>query len=76
VKCGCGARWSSARQCHCAACHETFSTPSNFDRHRRDFQCINPAQVGLVRSGFGPWKMPGDPQRQSVLYCQKEESHE
>ncbi len=37
--------WSPA---HCAACHETFTTVNNFDRHRRNGHCADPAAVALV----------------------------
>lgn len=40
------------------ACHHTFTTPANFDRHRRGFRCTQPNEVGLVRKN-GKWMMPG-----------------
>jgi hypothetical protein len=51
---------------HCTACHETFTTPANFDRHRRgpdnNRRCLDPSEVGLVRvarKDYAAWSMPG-----------------
>ena len=30
----CGRGWTGLKECHCASCHESFSTEANFDRHR------------------------------------------
>lgn len=30
---GCATRWSGTVEAHCSACHESFSTPENFDKH-------------------------------------------
>ena len=39
----------------CPVCHETFSTPRNFDTHRKDGWCLDPATVGLVRGANEHW---------------------
>lgn len=64
---GCDADWGQATKvCHCAACHETFTTVANFDRHRdrrgEHGSCKNPAKAGLVLSGraYLSWMSPGD----------------
>jgi hypothetical protein len=66
--CRCGARWSGGMTAHCAgSCHRTFTRPSNFDRHRRGGQCVDPATVGLVPRGYRNdvgsdgilWSLPG-----------------
>lgn len=44
----CAARWTGTRSAHCAACHETFTSASGFDRHRVGGACVDPAGVGLV----------------------------
>lgn len=51
---------------HCTACCTTFTTPGNFDRHRRGEgdarACLGPASAGLVqvqRAGYVAWSMPG-----------------
>lgn len=31
--------------CLCCACGEYFSTPANFDMHRKDGACRNPAEI-------------------------------
>lgn len=67
ASCGrCSARWSGTAKAHCAAsgCHRTFSTVSNFDRHRtidgERGACRDPQDIGLIdRDGI--WGMPSDP---------------
>lgn len=63
---GCDARWGGFRIAHCAACHRTFSTPANFDRHRagskdgrKPGEGHDPAACGLVRTPQGYWAGPG-----------------
>jgi hypothetical protein len=47
-RCGrCDNRWSGGLTCHCGACHRTFGGVGNFDRHRRNGECINPVELGL-----------------------------
>lgn len=53
---------SGLKTAHCTVCHNTFTTPGNFDRHRRGGQCLAPENVGLVssRRPWGSiWHMPG-----------------
>lgn len=62
----CGKRWGGSKTAHCSRCHETFTTPSNFDKHQRDRVCLDPALVGLVetaRAGYTAWGAPADPNR-------------
>lgn len=59
-RCGCGARWSGIRTCHCggAGCHRTFSGVSTFDAHRRGGHCLDPASIGLAldpRRAYDCW---------------------
>lgn len=45
---------------HCSACHETFSTAGNFDKHRRGGKCLLPdAGIGMVKRD-GIWRKPRD----------------
>jgi hypothetical protein len=44
---GCDSRWSGGLTCHCGSCHNSFGGVSNFDRHRRNGQCVDPAELGL-----------------------------
>jgi hypothetical protein len=55
--CRCGARWTGLSRAHCAACHDTFTTVTNFDRHRRNGRCVDPASVGLIFKN-GLWRQP------------------
>lgn len=66
--CGCGKRWGGSPDgpAHCSGCHETFSTVGNFDRHRREFACRPPAEIGLIErtrhtaaGDYMVWQMPG-----------------
>lgn len=58
----CPAEWTGLKAAHCAACHITFSTPGNFDRHRPG-ECLPPESVGLVvlrkYENTSVWGQPG-----------------
>jgi hypothetical protein len=44
-------------QCHCSACHETFSGITLFDRHRRNGECRRPGDLGIeLRRIRGVWR--------------------
>lgn len=53
--------------CQCAACDAYFSTPSNFERHRKQGVCLDPATAGLVLGERGYWKRPGSDRIASAL---------
>lgn len=58
---GCPTRWTGLTTSHCAGCHETFTTVSNFDRHRRGGECVRPSSAGLIasqRGGNAVWHQP------------------
>lgn len=61
---GCDSTWTGLRMAHCASCHETFSTPGNFDAHRIGVKvplsCVEPRDVGLEQNSFGTWKMSAE----------------
>ena len=46
---------AGTKTCLCPVCHEVFSTPSNFDRHRKDGWCLRPSSVGLKTNEIGIW---------------------
>lgn len=53
-----------SKECHCPTCGEHFTTPGNFDRHRRNGACLPPPEAGLVpakgrREGAKVWSEPG-----------------
>ena len=64
--CQCGARWGGLKTCHCAACHQSFTVLSAFDKHRRGSHpdstrhCVDPASVGLIDVGrsYPCWTTP------------------
>ena len=72
VRCGgCPQTWTALGAAHCAACHVTFSTASNFDKHRAGKRidkrtvvgtgtCTAPAELGMVLNKGGYWGMPAD----------------
>src|SRR5690606_29704267 len=47
---GCQETWTGSSRAHCSGCHQTFSAISWFDAHRRRFQCLNPAEIGLIQT--------------------------
>lgn len=66
---GCTARWQSWSLAHCASCHESFSSPSLFDRHRlhqgEHGRCEHPSVLPAKRGGTdrmvnvrGVWREP------------------
>lgn len=56
----CTAGWQPSRKAHCSACGENFSTPGNFDKHRRDGECVTPIKAGLIQNKRGVWTAPGE----------------
>ncbi len=47
----------------CQKCGEVFSRTSNFDKHRKGGNCVNPSSVGLEikeKNGNSWWGMPGN----------------
>lgn len=44
----CGRWWTGAERSHASCCHETFSSLSAFDAHRKGARCNPPASVGLI----------------------------
>lgn len=57
----CGRWWTGNERSHCSGCHETYSSLSAFDAHRKGGQCHAPAAVGLIarRKPFGDlWGWP------------------
>lgn len=69
---GCDNRWGGYNTSHCAACHQTFTGLTAFDKHRDGDHargtrgCMPPAAVGLVDASrdYPCWGFPGDPDRQ------------
>lgn len=70
TKCkSCAKTWTGLRIAHCALCHQTFTTPANFDRHRAGRkthgvklaagECHAGDVCGLVLNDRGQWAMPG-----------------
>jgi len=59
----CESRWDGLNTAHCCACHQTFTTPGVFDKHRRDGKCLPPQEAGLVltRRAYRCWATPGSP---------------
>jgi hypothetical protein len=50
----------NTKMCICTVCHEAFGVPANFDRHRKDGWCLNPAEIGLTRDEYGYWRVTMD----------------
>lgn len=43
-------------QALCTVCHEVFGGVSNFDRHRVDGWCLNPATLKMHLTEAGVWR--------------------
>lgn len=64
----CSKRWGGLNTAHCAACHETFTGLTAFDKHRDGSHskgtraCLEPAEVGLVDANraYPCWGWPSD----------------
>jgi hypothetical protein len=59
--CRCGATWTDGKTSHCAACHLTFTTVSNFDAHRTGRRCLTAAEFrerGYEPNANGYWRKP------------------
>lgn len=73
----CDERWNGKKTSHCGGCHETFSTPSTFDIHRRNGECLNPAFLQtLVRQGRAGYAVWGYPKPEAGLMWENGESEE
>ena len=62
ITCGrCPAWWTGLGSAHCVGCHESFTSVSAFDLHRRGGECRHPADVGLVPAdkSWPGWQHPG-----------------
>ena len=54
----CGERWKGLSVCHCTGCHRTFKGVLGFDRHRKKFTCLDPADIGMEMNEKGFWVKP------------------
>lgn len=41
----CDGKYRGLNTAHCSVCHETFTSPSGFDIHRRYNKCVDPAEM-------------------------------
>jgi hypothetical protein len=63
----CHVRWGGLKTAHCAACHQTFTAVTAFDKHRSGShsedtrRCLDPASVGLIdaQRAYPCWGLPG-----------------
>lgn len=58
----CGGRFTGLSTAHCTVCHETFTSPTGFDRHRRYGKCLDPARL-WDNSGYRIFKLVDRPYR-------------
>lgn len=49
----------SPSNAHCGACHVTYGSVTGFDRHRRNGECLNPADLAMHAGRNGVWRMDG-----------------
>ncbi|WP_019358020.1 FDXHR family putative zinc-binding protein [Streptomyces sp. AA1529] len=67
----CGRWWTGNERSHASCCHETFSSLSAFDAHRRGGHCNPPHTVGLIArpKPFGPlWGWPAPEGGHNTLF--------
>jgi len=50
-----GINWGSP-VAQCPTSSRVFSTPANFDKHRKDGECVYPELVGLSTNEKGIWR--------------------
>ncbi|MFJ4808529.1 FDXHR family putative zinc-binding protein [Streptomyces longwoodensis] len=58
---GCGNWWTGEERSHCGGCHQTFTSLTSFERHRKGLRCNPPQEVGLVarQKPYGTlWGLP------------------
>lgn len=68
----CDSRWNGLKTAHCAACCQTFTTVSTFDKHRSGSHpnstrhCVPPADAGLTDAGraYPCWAQTGTYERE------------
>jgi hypothetical protein len=60
-------------RCECGGCGRVFTGLTAFDRHRRNFRCVDPASVGLEQKPNGIWGWPPDARSRSRHAAQSAE---
>ena len=68
----CGQKYTGRNTAHCTSCHQGFSGPSAFDRHKTLHGCKDPATSGLVLDGRGLWGWPRSPRMKGFLTCKRQ----
>jgi hypothetical protein len=66
MTCSAACKTPTGQQCHCAACHNTFSGITLFDKHQdvnygragAVVQCKDPHLAGLAIDPWGTWRTP------------------
>ncbi len=54
----CRTKWTGLRRCHCSGCHKTFNSVGGFDKHRKDFKCLDPLDLKMEMDDKGIWAVP------------------
>lgn len=54
----CRDKWTGLSRCYCTGCHMMFSCVSSFDKHRNNFKCLDPLDVGIEMDKNGIWREP------------------
>lgn len=50
-------RAPSPSMAHCPTCHRTFGSVGGFDQHRKQGECLDPADLGMAERD-GVWRTP------------------
>jgi len=54
----CREKWTGLSRAHCTGCHRTFNSVGAFDRHRVNFKCLDPVDLGMKMDEKGIWFKP------------------
>lgn len=57
----------SPNQAHCTICHNTFSSVTGFDRHRKAGACLDPRTLGMSLNARNIWRTPMTPEQVEAL---------
>lgn len=54
----CRSKWTGLGRAHCSGCHHTFNSVAAFDKHRKNFECLDPLDLKMETNEHGIWRVP------------------
>jgi hypothetical protein len=68
----CKSKWTGLGRAHYCSCHQTFNSVSSFDKHRKNFACLDPLDLKMEMNEHGIWRVPlSDEQKMRLGYATK-----